>query len=150
MAGPQQVLRYLGRYTHRIAIGNERIVAFHDGHVTFRYRDRRRGNRSGVLTLPAPDFVQRFLLHVLPSRFVRIRHYGLLANGQRTTLVARARARLGLPAPPQPMVSDTEDWRALYQQLTGRDPELCAVCHVGRVRIAYALDPAPATSPRGP
>jgi hypothetical protein len=150
MAGPDQVLRYLSRYSHRVAIGNERIVAFHDGEVSFRYRDRRRGNRSGVLTLPATDFVQRFLLHTLPSRFVRIRHYGLLANGQRTALVARARALLGLPAPPQPIVSTTEDWRALYQRLTGRDPEQCALCHVGRIRIAYALDPAPATSPRGP
>ena len=148
MAGPDQVLRYLSRYSHRVAIGNERIVAFHDGEVAFRYRDRRRGNRSGVLTLPATDFVQRFLLHTLPSRFVRIRHYGLLANGQRTALVARARALFGPPAPPEPVVTTAEDWRALYQRLTGRDPELCAVCHVGRVRIAYALDPAP--SPRGP
>ena len=150
MAGPDQVLRYLSRYSHRVAIGNERIVAFHDGEVTFRYRDRRRGNRSAVLTLPATDFVKRFLLHTLPSRFVRIRHYGLLANGQRTTLVERARALLGQPAPPETIVATTEDWRGLYQRLTGRDPELCAVCHVGRVRIAYALDRAPATSPRGP
>jgi hypothetical protein len=150
MAGPDQVLRYLSRYSHRVAIGNERIVAFHDSEVTFRYRDRRRGNRSAVFTLPAADFVQRFLLHTLPSRFVRIRHYGLLANGQRTALVARARARLGQPVPPQPIVSTTENWRALYQRLTGRDPELCAACQVGRIRIAYALDPAPAPSLRGP
>lgn len=150
MAGPDQVLRYLSRYSHRVAIGNERIVAFHDGEVTFRYRDRRRGNRSDVLTLPATEFVHRFLLHTLPSRFVRIRHYGLLANGQRTRLVARARALLGQPAPPEPIVSTTEDWQALYQRLTGRDPELCAVCHVGRVRIAFTLEPAPAPSPRGP
>ena len=150
MAGPDQVLRYLSRYSHRVAIGNGRIVAFHDGEVTFRYRDRRRGNRSDVLTLTATDFVHRFLLHTLPSRFVRIRHYGLLANGQRTALVARVRALLRPAAPPEPIASAIEDWRALYQRLTGRDPELCAVCHVGRVRIAYALDPAPAPSPRGP
>ena len=150
MAGPDQVLRYLSRYSHRVAIGNERIVAFHDGAVTFRYRDRRRGNRSDLLTLPATDFVQRFLLHTLPSRFVRIRHYGLLANGQRTTLVARARALLGQPAPPETIGATIEEWRGLYQRLTERDPEQCALCHVGRIRIAYALDPAPATSPRGP
>lgn len=150
MAGPDQVLRYLSRYSHRVAIGNERIVAFRDGKVAFRYRDRRRGNRSGVLTLPATQFVKLFLLHTLPSRFVRIRHYGLLANGQRTKLLARARARLGQPAPPETIAATTEDWRGLYLRLTGRDPELCALCHVGRVRIAYALDPAPATSPRGP
>ena len=149
MAGPDQVLRYLSRYSHRVAIGNERIVAFRDGKVTFRYRDRRRGNRSGVLTLPATQFVKLFLLHTLPSRFVRIRHYGLLANGQRTTLVARVRALLGQTAPPEP-IGTIEDWRGLYQRHTGRDPEQCALCHVGHVRIVYAIDPAPATSPRGP
>jgi len=150
MAGPDQVLRYLSRYSHRVAIGNERIVAFHDGEVTFRYRDRRRGNRPDVLTLPATHFVQRFLLHTLPSRFVRIRHYGLLANGQRTRLVARARTRLGQPVAPQPVVASIESWQALYQRLTGRDPELCPVCHVGHIRTVYALVPAPAPSPRGP
>jgi hypothetical protein len=147
MAGPDQVLRYLSRYSHRVAIGNERILAFHDGEVTFRYRDRRRANRAALLTLPATEFVQRFLLHTLPSRFVRIRHYGLLANGQRTALVERARALLGSAAPPEPIVSTTEDWQALYQRLTGRDPERCPVCHLGRVRIAYALDPTPSRGP---
>ena len=150
MAGPDQVLRYLSRYSHRVAIGNERIVAFHDGQVTFRYRDRRRGNRSDLLTLPATEFVQRFLRHTLPSRFVRIRHYGLLANGQRTSLLARARALLGQPAPPEPIVCTTESWQALYQRLTGRDPELCPVCHAGRLHLVYALEPVPAPSPRGP
>jgi hypothetical protein len=147
MAGPDQVLRYLSRYSHRVAIGNERILAFHDGEVTFRYRDRRRANRAALLTLPATEFVQRFLLHTLPSRFVRIRHYGLLANGQRTALVERARALPGSAAPPEPIVSTTEDWQALYQRLTGRDPERCPVCHLGRVRIAYALDPTPSRGP---
>jgi putative transposase/transposase-like zinc-binding protein len=150
MAGPAQVLSYLSRYSHRVAIGNERIVAFHDGNVTFRYRDRRRGNRSSLLTLPANEFVQRFLRHTLPSRFVRIRHYGLLANGQRTSLLARARALLRQPAPPDPIVSTTEGWQALYQRLTGRDPELCAFCHAGRVHLVYVLEPVAAASPRGP
>ena len=150
MAGPDQVLRYLSRYSHRVAIGNERIVTFHEATVTFRYRDRRRGNRARLLNLPATDFVKRFLLHTLPSRFVRIRHYGLLANGQRTTLLARARALLGSPKPPERAACSTDDWRTLYQRLTGRDPDLCAVCHVGRIRIACVLDPVPAPSPRGP
>jgi hypothetical protein len=150
MAGPDQVLRYLSRYSHRVAIGNERIVAFHEGNVTFRYRDRSRGNRSGLLTLPATQFVQRFLRHVLPSRFVRIRHYGLLANGQRTRLLGQARVALGHPGPPEPTVTVVDSWQALYQRLTGRDPELCTVCRVGRVRIMYALDPVTVPSPRGP
>jgi hypothetical protein len=150
MAGPHQVLRYLSRYSHRVAIGNERIVAFHDGKVTFRYRDRRRQNRSAVLTLTATDFVKRFLLHTLPSRFVRIRHYGLLANGQRTALVARARARLGQAVPPETIVATNENWRTLYLRVTGRDPDVCAVCHIGRVRIAYVLHQVAPSPPRGP
>src|SRR5206468_180713 len=77
LAGPPQVLRYLGRYTHRIAIGNERLVTLQEGRVTFRYRDRKRGDAKKLLTLEAPHFVQRFLLHVLPRGFVRVRHFGL-------------------------------------------------------------------------
>jgi hypothetical protein len=150
MAGPDQVLHYLSRYSHRVAIGNERLVAFRDGRVTFRYRDRRRGNRSALLTLPAGHFVRRFLRHVLPSRFVRIRHYGLLANGQRTRLLGQARVALGQPAPPEPTVPTVAKWQELYQRLTGRDPELCTVCGVGRVHLTYALDPVPAPTPRGP
>ena len=96
MAGPEQVLRYLGRYTHRIAIGNERLVALQEGRVTFRYRDRRRGNARRVMTLEARDFIDRFLLHVLPRGFVRVRHYGFQANGQRRHLIARARQLLAL------------------------------------------------------
>jgi hypothetical protein len=150
MAGPDQVLRYLSRYSHRVAIGNERLVALRHGQMTFRYRDRRRGNRSTLLTLPAPEFVQRFLQHTLPSRFVRSRHYGLLANGQRTALLARARALLGRPVPAEPRLTPAQDWRTLYQSLTGRDPELCPRCQVGRLRIAYPIPPAPAPLPRSP
>jgi hypothetical protein len=149
MAGPEQVLRYLGRYTHRIALGNERIVDFQDGHVTFRYRNRRRGNRAQLLTLPAPQFVQLFLLHVLPSRFVRIRHYGLLANGQRTALLARAREQLGSPAPPEPDKTSTT-WQDLYRRLTGRDPNLCPYCERGALHVVAvipALSPAHARAP---
>ena len=150
MAGPEQVLSYLSRYSHRVAIGNERLIAFRDGQVTFRYRNRRSGNRSELLTLPATQLVQRFLRHVLPSRFVRIRHYGLLANGQRTRLLGQARVALRQPAADPAKHSIAETWQALYQRLTGRDPELCTVCRVGRTRILYALDPVPVSSARAP
>ena len=150
MAGPTQVLSYLSRYSHRVAIGNERLIALRDGLVTFRYRNRCRGNRVELLTLPATQFVQRFLRHVLPSRFVRIRHYGLLANGQRTRLLGQARVALNKPVAGAPKHSITETWQALFQRLTGRDPELCTVCRVGSVRILYELPPVPVSSARAP
>ncbi len=90
-AGPAQVLAYLGRYTHRTAIGNQRLVALADGQVKFRWRDRAHGNQVRVMTLPAEDFIHRFLLHVLPKGFQRIRHYGLLANRHKAACLARAR-----------------------------------------------------------
>jgi len=148
MAGPAQVLRYLGRYTHRIAIGNERLVALQDGRVTFRYRDRRRGNQQKLLTLDATDFVQRFLLHVLPPGFVRVRHFGLQANGCRTRLLARARQLLGSPAPSSPDSTLRESWQDLFRRLTGRDPILCPYCQRGTLRVVASASPSQHT--RGP
>jgi Putative transposase len=149
MAGPTQVLRYLGRYTHRIAIGNERLVALEKGHVTFRYRDRRRDNVSRQLTLPAPDFVRRFLLHVLPRGFVRVRHFGLQANVCRARLLARARQLLDCPAVAQPDRGRRDSWQALFQWLTGRDPNRCPYCGRGTLRPAAAHSFLP-TLTRGP
>ena len=88
MAGPEQVLRYLGRYTHRIAISNERLLAHRDGEVTFSFKDRKNGGRRKEMTLPGAEFTRRFLLHVVPRRFVRVRHYGLLANGVKARRLA--------------------------------------------------------------
>jgi Putative transposase len=150
MAGPAQVLRYLARYTHRIAIGNERLVALQEGLVTFRYRDRKQGGVKKLLTLEAPAFVQRFLQHVLPRGFVRVRHFGLQANGCRTRLIARARQLLHTPASPQPDNTQRESWQDLYQRLTGRDPTRCPYCGNGTLRtVAVALAPADAHE-RGP
>jgi hypothetical protein len=148
LAGPAQVLRYLGRYTHRIAIGNERLVALEEGRVTFRYRDRKRGNASRLLSLEAPAFVQRFLRHVLPSGFVRVRHFGLQANGCRSRLIARARQLLHAPAPPEPDATEPESWQDLYRRLTGRDPARCPYCNLGTLR-AVAQPPSDAHE-RGP
>src|SRR5206468_2242590 len=119
-AGPQQVLAYLGRYTHRIAISNERIVEMNGDQVTFTYKDRADGDRRKPMTLPAEAFLRRFLLHVLPHGFVRIRHYGLLANSVRQERIARCRELLGIvvdttsPAP-------REGWEQLLLRLTGED-----------------------------
>jgi hypothetical protein len=141
LAGPAQVLRYLGRYTHRIAIGNERLVALKEDRVTFRYRDRKRGDARGLLTLEAPDFVQRFLLHVLPRGFVRVRHFGLQANGCRSRLIARVRQLLHAPAPPQPDNTHRESWQDLYRRLTGRDPARCPYCNRGTLRLVAMAPP---------
>jgi hypothetical protein len=100
-AGPQAVLAYLSRYTHRVAISNWRLVAFDERSVTFRWKDYRAKGRTRhkTMTLAAEEFMRRFLLHVLPGGFHRIRHYGLLANAQRKDNLALARALLHQPLP---------------------------------------------------
>lgn len=96
--GPWQVLRYLGRYTHRVAISNHRIVSFDGERVTFRYQDYAHGGQPRVMTLTAVEFLRRFFLHVLPKGFVRIRHFGFLANRWRTARLAICRELLGCAA----------------------------------------------------
>jgi hypothetical protein len=107
-AGPEAVLAYLSRYTHRVAISNRRLVAFDDAGVTFRYKDYRRdgGQRQRVMTLATDEFIRRFLLHVLPRGFHRIRHYGLLASSARKASLARARELLAVSPPPDGDVPD--------------------------------------------
>jgi hypothetical protein len=144
MAGPEQVLRYLGRYTHRIAIGNERILAHEKGEVTFRYKDRKDGGRRKTSTLPGAEFTQRFLLHVVPRSFVRVRHYGLLANGVKVQRLARARRLLGMPAPPEPSTAPRESWQEVYRRLVGKDPLLCPACGVGRLVVVAEIPRSPA------
>jgi hypothetical protein len=85
--GPEHVLRYLGAYTHRVAISNSRLVALSAGNVTFRWRDSAHGNKKRIMTLAVEEFLRRFLLHLLPPGFVRIRNFGFLANRNRTTLL---------------------------------------------------------------
>jgi len=99
MGGPAQVLRYLGRYTHRIAISNHRLISFDGERVAFRWKDYAHGGRKRVMTLDAREFLRRFFLHVLPKGFVRIRHYGLLANRFRHRSIAIARALLANSRP---------------------------------------------------
>ena len=104
-AGPEAVLAYLARYTHRVAISNRRLIAFDETGVTFRYKDYRRdgAERQRVMTLAPHEFIRRFLLHVLPRGFHRIRHYGLLASSARKASIARARELLGVVPPPEPV-----------------------------------------------
>jgi hypothetical protein len=101
-AGPEQVLAYLSRYTHRVAISPRRLLATDGQTVTFAYKDYADDSRPKTMTLGTAEFVRRFCLHVLPERFVKIRHYGLLGNRQKQTRLARARQLLGVPPPPPP------------------------------------------------
>jgi Putative transposase len=103
--GAEQVLNYLARYTHRVAISNHRLVAFEDDRVSFRWRDYAHGGKSKIMTVSAHEFLRRFLLHVLPRGLVRIRHFGLFANRRRSATLERCRTLLGMAAridPPQP------------------------------------------------
>ncbi|MFA1676366.1 IS91 family transposase [Rhizobium mongolense] len=102
-AGPEQVLAYLGRYTHRIAISNSRLVSIDGDRVTFRWKDYRTGGRQKLMTLDVHEFIRRFLLHTVPDGFHRIRHYGLLANGHRQLKLDLCRSLLHVPTPEQPL-----------------------------------------------
>ena len=137
--GPDRVLDYLGRYTHRVAISNHRLKELKDGKVTFTYKDYKHEQRQKVMTISADEFLRRFLLHVLPHSFQRIRHYGLLGNRHRTDNLARCRQLLAmLPPIPQPTIPQpTRNNRERCQQLTGIDPLRCPQCNRGTmVRIA--------------
>jgi hypothetical protein len=141
-AGPTQVLEYLGRYTHRVAISNERLVSHTDGVVRFRWRDYADGDRVKIMTLAAEEFIRRFLLHVVPGGFVGIRHFGFLANRTRRAKLARCRALLAQP--PAPAASAIESVSALMRRLTGIDIERCPVCQQGQLHVTEILAP---TSP---
>ena len=132
--GPEQVLRYLGSYTHRVAISNHRLVALQDGQVTFSYKDYRDGSRRKLMSLDAVEFLRRFLLHVLPPRFVRIRHYGLWAARNVTTKLVLAR-RLLVGEPPTPVAPNPpRPWSERLLELTGVDACACPHCKTGRLQ----------------
>jgi hypothetical protein len=141
MAGPKQVLEYLGRYTHRVAISNSRIVGVDDGAVRFRWKNYRAGGRVKTMTLAADEFIRRLLLHVLPDGFQRIRHYGFLANRSRQQKLDRCRQLLAMP-PPEVPTSQAEDYRDRYQQLTGQSLKACPACGDGRMVIRETFGPA--------
>ena len=103
-------MEYLGRYTHRVAISNDRLLSVDDDQVRFRWKDYAHGSRLKLMTLSAEEFLRRFLLHILPDRFVRIRHFGVLANRDRRAKLARCRQLLAVPpapppAPPEPVAA---------------------------------------------
>jgi hypothetical protein len=143
--GPEQVLTYLGRYTHRVAIANSRLLTCEQGQVRFRWKDYRASNKSKVMSLDTAEFIRRFLLHVLPKGFRRIRHFGFLANACRTTKLAHIRAALKAPEPPRP--AETVDYRERYAVLTGHRLDLCPIC--GGRMVEIGLMPRAPTPQRG-
>jgi hypothetical protein len=146
--GPQHVLDYLGRYTHRVAISNHRLIDFVDGHVRFQWKDYRHESRKKVMRLSADEFIRRFLLHVLPSGFQRIRHYGLLANRYRADKLARCRQLLGQPAPLDKHEEAPVDYRDRYERLTGKSLRDCPKCGQGHMIYIEAVLGTP--MPRAP
>ena len=131
-AGPEQVLAYLGRYTHRVALSNDRLVDDRDGRVRFRWKDYADHDRKKVMTLEADEFLRRFLLHVVPRGCMRIRHFGLLANRTRRATLTRCRDLLGQPPPED---ARPESAGELLQRLTGVDLTRCSVCGAGRMQL---------------
>ncbi len=139
--GPQQVLAYLGRYTHRVAIANSRLVSLDDDHVNFRWKDYRHHDKTKVMTLDAFEFIRRFLLHALPDGFHRIRHYGFLANGHRAAMLALCRKLLAVaPGPPCVAAQDTGEPRQPPASFL-----LCPCC--GGAMIVLDTLPSPARGP---
>lgn len=152
---PEQVLKYLARYTHRVAISNSRIVSVTDTHLTFRFRDRKRGNVMRTMTLAGVEFLRRFLLHVLPKGFVRIRHFGLLANRTRKVKLAQCRALLGAPTPAvRPPTGVEVNSDPVSEIRDGREERRCPSCGIGRLgwvaRLLPTVARAPLCRPRPP
>jgi len=141
-AGPQQVLDYVGRYTHRVAISNNRLLAIEDGQVQFRYKDYRDGSQQKTMSLSGNEFIRRFLLHVLPDGFQRIRYYGFLGNRHRKEKLQHCRQLLAMvPLEDTPAEPTGEDYRDRYQALTGASLWECPVCHRGRMIVIGVIDP---------
>jgi hypothetical protein len=149
-AGPERVLDYLARYTHRIAIANHRLVRMEDGNVTFTYRDYNHGGRRRTMTLHAVEFIRRFLLHVLPNGFMRIRYYGFLANRHRAEKLRLCRTLLGVSEAGNQEACEKQDWTRLLQALTGEDPLVCPRCRCGRLVRVEVLPRWPPPHPRAP
>ena len=132
--GPEYVLKYLARYTHRVAISNGRLLGLENGQVTFQWRDSKDTNQIKAMTLDAVEFIRRFLLHILPSGFVKIRHFGFLSNRRRAAALASCRAILPQPvAPTAPILSERQ--QAAVERR-------CPLCKTGKMHTRRGLSAA--------
>jgi len=139
--GAEKVLDYLGRYTHRIAISNNRLLRVKDGKVSFSWRNYRQENKVQTMTLEAEEFIRRFLLHVLPSGFMRIRYFGFLSNRHRTEKLKRCRKLLHVHQTAVKSPIKSLDWKERYESLTGKPVDLCPFCHKGHLIPIQNLSP---------
>jgi hypothetical protein len=136
-AGPQQVVEYLGRYSHKVAISNHRILNINDRGVTFRWRDYR-DDKQKVMTLSGAEFLRRFSMHILPKRFVRIRHYGILSSTSRP-LLREIQHAFGL----EPVIHrEKKHWKEVCREHLGFDPDLCPCCEEGLMVVIQYIDPS--------
>ena len=134
--GPEHLLDYLGRYTHRVAIANSRLTRIEDGNVSFRWKDYRDHDRQKIMTLGVDEFIRRFLLQVVPDGVQRVRHYGLLGSRVRESKLARCRQLLDAPPPPPQALASLADPHDRYEALTGRSLRICPICLIcGMQRI---------------
>ena len=140
-AGPEQVLDYVGRYTHRVAISNNRLLDIEGGQVSFRYKDYRNQGQQKTMPLSAEEFIRRFLLHVLPHGFHRIRYYGFQGNRYRKEKLDQCRQLLGMPIPEVPTESsETRDYRDRCEELNGVSLRICPVCRRGHMVLIDAFE----------
>jgi hypothetical protein len=130
LKNPGNVMDYLGRYTHRVALSNDRLVQLDGNKVTFRWRDSADNNKIKLMTLEAFEFIRRFLLHVLPEQFVKIRYYGRLSHRSRKGKLLCSKTLLGVVIPRAKQVAK-ETWQDLVTRITGRDPRICPSCGKG-------------------
>ena len=137
-AGPEQVLDYVGRYTHRVAISNNRLVSMDDGAVRFHWKDYRDDSRRKTMSLPAQEFIRRFLIHVLPDGFHRIRYFGFLSNCHRAQKLALCRKLLRM-ATAEPPADPPTDYRDRFETLTGLSLRACPHCHTGIMVVIDCL-----------
>lgn len=142
---PEYVLEYLGRYTHRVAVSNQRIISLKDGLVTFTYKNRKT-NRIDTITIDAVEFIRRFLLHALPQGFVRVRHFGFLANRNKTASLAKLRRLLDLP--PQKDKAVEQSMEEMIRELTGIDITTCPCCKKGKMQLVAEIPIYTGLSPK--
>jgi hypothetical protein len=136
--GPEQVIGYLGRYTHKVAISNHRIVSINDDVVSFRYKDYADGSKQKLMTLEATEFLRRFCLHILPQGFRKVRYYGFMANAHSTLLEAQQN-QMGVVATPAKQIKKLS-WKVIAKEKLNYDADLCPCCRKGKMITILHFD----------
>ena len=137
----EHVLIYLGRYTHKVAIGNQRITNVSDGKVTFQWRDYKNNHQNKEMVLDVFEFIRRFLLHILPAGFIKIRHYGILSSRNKVSKLKKSKKLLKLPEATTEVPKKKETWVDIVIRLTQKDPTICPICKQGHLVIQQTLHP---------